>query len=355
MTRASSECPVSLVHRRLRPAPSFKCTPFQGARQWPSAASGTATAASVVLTSPKYLQQLLVNFENWDEFLLSSGDQLTSLIIQADRNVLARSDLVRGLANRSVRAAPQCLPARLGRSGGQWTAYLTSRGNLVLLLVRAIWVPQIAVSLAQAARARPSGFSGCHPRQRAEYSVGTKWYGYEMLVLEALSYFDFALKVDCDTAFRAPLRPTPAEIMVRHGAYYMHTGEVFATNPSCDATVDHAAVAYMRSAECADGLVARQHLNRRIQWRSCFVGGWLGLLQSPQALAYAQFWWAWPGGWLHRWGDQELWPLLLDIVNATHRVVNAGKLRRASIQSGCAYRPPTPRELALSHPLVGDE
>ena len=354
MARASSECPVALLYKRLQPAPSFKCTPVQTAREWPSTASGTATAASVVLTSPKYLQQLLQNLESWDAFLLSSGAQTTSLIIQADRNVFSRADLVRGLANRSVRAAPQCLPAWLGRSG-QWTAYLTSRNHLVLLLVRAIWVPQVAVSLARAARARPSGFSGCHPRQTAEYSVGTKWYGYEMLLLKALGYFDFVLKVDCDTAFGAPLRPTPAEIMVRHGAYYIHTGEVFATNHWCDATVDHAAVAYMRAAECADGLVARQTLTRRIQWRSCFVGGWLGLLQSPQALAYAQFWWAWPGGWLHRWGDQELWPLLLDIVNASHRVVNAGRLRRASIRSGCAYRAPTPRELALPHPLVGDE
>ena len=344
---------MSLVHRRLRPIPSFRCTPFQRAREWPSTASGTATAASVVLTSPKYWRQLLTNLESWDAFLLSSGDQVTSLIIQADRNVFARTDIVDALANHSVRAAPQCLPARLGRNG-KWTAYLTSRNHLVLLLVREIWVPQVAVSLARAAQTRPSGYGGCHPRQMAEYSVGTKWYGYEMLVLEALSYFDFALKVDCDTAFGAPLRPTPAEAMLWHGAYYMHSGDVFATNPSCDATVDQAAVAYMRSAECTTGLVPRPHLNRRIQWRSCFVGGWLGLLQSPQALAYAQFWWAWPGGWLHRWGDQELWPLLLDIVNASHRIVNAANLRRASILSGCAYRPPNPRELALSHPLVGE-
>ena len=345
-------CPT-LLHRRLQPTPSFQCTPFQRARAWPTSASGTATAASVVLTSPKYWQQLLNNLESWDQFLLSSDDQTTSLIIQADNTRLARSEIVRGLANRSVRAAPQCLPARLGRNG-QWTAYLTSRGNLVLLLMRAIWVPQVAVSLAHAARARPSGFSGCHPRQTVEYSVGTKWYGYEMLLLKALSYFDFALKVDCDTAFGAPLRPTPAEAMIRHGAYYMHTGELFATNPSCDATVDKAAVAYVRSAECASGLVPRTHLNRRIQWRSCFVGGWLGLLQSPQALAYAQFWWAWPGGWLHRWGDQELWPLLLDIVNASHRVVNAAHLRH-SVRSGCGYIRPNARELSLHPLLIGEE
>ena len=57
-----------------------------------------------------------------------------------------------------------------------------------------------------------------------------------------------ALKVDCDTSFRAPLQPTPAEAMLRHGAYYMHTGEVFTTTPSCDATIDQAAMTYMRSA-----------------------------------------------------------------------------------------------------------
>ena len=341
-------CPT-LLHRRVQPTPSFQCTPFQRARKWPSAANGTATAAAVVLTSPKYWKQLLNNLESWDEFLLSSGAQVTSLIIQADHNRLARSDIVSGLANHSVRAAPQCLPARLGRNG-QWTAYLTSRGNLVLLLMRAIWVPQIAVSLAQAARARPPGYARCHPRHRAEYSVGTKWYGYEMLQLKALSYFDFVLKVDCDTAFGAPLRPTPAEAMLRHGAYYMHTGEVFATSPSCDATVDEAAVAYMRSAECSAGLVKHEHLKRRIQWGSCFVGSWLGLLQSPQVLAYAQFWWAWPGGWLHRWGDQELWPLMLDIVNESHRVVNDADLRRQSIRSGCVYTSPTHLEQEL-YPL----
>ena len=133
--------------------------------------------------------------------------------------------------------------------------------------------------------------------------------------------------------------------MIQHGAYYMHTGEVFHTIPRCDATVDEAAVTYMRSARCASGIVKRENLERRIQWRSCFVGGWLGLLQSPQVLAYAQFWWAWPGGWLHRWGDQELWPLMLDIVNESHRVVNGANLRRASVGSGCAYRPPNTLEL----------
>jgi|SaaInlV_125m_DNA_1040241.scaffolds.fasta_scaffold04232_4 hypothetical protein len=344
-----ARCPVSLVHRRLQPAPSFQCTPFQRAREWPSAAIGTATAASVVLTSPKYLHQLVANVGSWDAYLLSSGDQTTSLIIQADRNVFARSDIVSGLANRSIRASPQCLPARLGRNG-QWTAYLTPRGNLVLLLVREIWVPQITTSLAKAKSARPPKYTRCHPRQKVEYSVSTKWYGYEMLQLEALRYFDFALKVDCDTAFSAPLRSTPAEIMIQHGAYYMHTGEVFTPNPWCDATVDEAAETYMRSAECASGLIKRESLKRRIQWRSCFVGGWLGLLQSPQVLAYAQFWWAWPGGWLHRWGDQELWPLMLDIANASHRIVNAANLRH-SLASGCGYVRPNARELRL-HPLI---
>ena len=161
-------------------------------------------------------------------------------------------------------------------------------------------------------------------------------------------YFDFALKVDCDTSFRAPLQPTPAEAMLRHGAYYMHTGEVFNTNPSCDATIDQAARSYMRSAECADGLVKHRNLERRVQWRSCFVGGWLGLLQSPQVLAYAQFWWAWPGGWLHRWGDQELWPLMLDVANESHRVVNAADLRRTSVSSGCGYVRPDARERAVT-------
>ena len=341
-------CPT-LSYRRVQPSPSFQCTPFQRARAWPTSVTGTATAVSVVLTSPKYWRQLLENLDSWDEYLLSSDDQVTSLVIQADHTRLARADIVDGLANRSVRAAPQCLPTRLGHNG-QWTAYLTSRGNLVLLLMRAIWVPPITGSLAKAAKARPPGYAGCHPRQKVEYSMGTKWYGYEMLQMKALSYFDFALKVDCDTAFGAPVRPTPAEIMFEHDAYYMHTGEVFRTNPRCDATVDQAAVTYMRSAECAAGLVKRQNLEQRIQWRSCFVGGWLGLLQSPQVLAYAQFWWAWPGGWLHRWGDQELWPLMLDVVNESHRGVNGANLRRQSVRSGCGYVRPTALEERL-YPL----
>ena len=345
--RLLPHCPVPLVYRRLQPKPSFRCTPIQSARRWPDSANGTATAASVVLTNQGYFKQLLDHLDSWDEFLLSSGAQVTSLIIQADRNQFARSDITAGFANHSVRAAPECLPAQLGRDG-QWTAHLTTRNNLVLVLIREIWVPQVAVSLARAAEVRPPGYGGCHPRQKAEYSIGTKWYGYEMLVLAALSYFDFALKVDCDTSFRAPLQPTPAEAMLQHGAYYMHTGKVFNTNPRCDATIDQAAISFMRSAECADGLVKRRNLERRVQWGSCFVGGWLGLLQSPQVLAYAQFWWAWPGGWLHRWGDQELWPLMLDVVNESHRVVNAADLRRTSIKSGCPYVRPDARERAVT-------
>ena len=81
-----------------------------------------------------------------------------------------------------------------------------------------------------------------------------------------------ALKVDCDTSFRAPLQPTPAEAMLRHGAYYMHTGEVFTTTPSCDATIDQAAMTYMRSAKCAAGLVKHHNLEQRVQWRSMLFG-----------------------------------------------------------------------------------
>ena len=88
--------------------------------------------------------------------------------------------------------------------------------------------------------------------------MATKWYGYEMLQLKALNYFDFALKVDCDTAFNAPVRPTPAEMMIHHGAYYMHTGDVFRTNPRCDATVDEgsASPATWAQRSSADSLTA---------------------------------------------------------------------------------------------------
>ena len=57
-----------------------------------------------------------------------------------------------------------------------------------------------------------------------------------------------------------------------HGAYYMHTGEVFTTTPSCDATIDQAAMTYMRSAKCAAGLVKHHNLEQRVQWRSMLFG-----------------------------------------------------------------------------------
>ena len=56
-------------------------------------------------------------------------------------------------------------------------------------------------------------------------------------------------------------------------------------------------------------------------------------------LAYAAFWWNWPGGWLHRWGDQELWPFMLDVVNESSSVVEAADIRRTAFsnRSGCPY------------------
>ena len=179
---------------------------------------------------------LLNNFENWDEFFLSSGSQVTSLIVQADATRFQATVIAHAFANLTIRAAPECLPAAL--HSAHWSAHLTPRNNLVLLLLRAVWVPPVSVSLERAALTRPSGYSACHATQTAEYSIGTKWYGYEMLELEALRYFDFVLKVDSDNAFRAPLRPTPAEVMLGHGAYYLHTGFVFRTSSGCDATND---------------------------------------------------------------------------------------------------------------------
>ena len=331
-----SVCPVRLTDRRLFPHPSYQCAPFQRARKWPASADGTATAAPLVLTHPRYLKQLLKNFESWDELFLSSGSQVTSLIVQADATRLAATDVESVFANLTIRAAPECLPAAL--DSAHWSAHLTPRNNLVLLLLRAVWVPPVSVSLERAALARPPGYGGCHPTQTAEYSIGTKWYAYEMLELEALRYFDFVLKVDADNSFRALLRPTPAEAMVGHGAYYLHTGFVFRTNSRCDATNDEAASTYMLAAQCKHTLRPRA-LAQRIQWGSCFTGGWLGLLQSPQVLAYAAFWWNWPGGWLHRWGDQELWPLMLDVVNESSSIVEAAAIRRTafSSSSGCPY------------------
>ena len=334
--RRAPACPVRLTDRRLFPHPSYQCTPFQRARKWPASADGTATVAPLVLTHPRYLKQLLKNFDNWDEFLLSSGSQITSLILQIDTTRFTATQIETVFSSLTIRAAPECLPPALHNA--HWSAHLSPRNNLVLLLLRAIWVPPVTVSLERAALARPPGYAGCHATQKAEYSIGTKWYGYEMLELEALTYFDFVLKVDSDNAFWAPLRPTPAEAMLQHGAYYLHTGFVFRTSSGCDATIDKAASTYMLAAQCKHSLRPGA-LTRRIQWGSCFTGGWLGLLQSPQVLAYAAFWWNWPGGWLHRWGDQELWPFMLDVVNESSSVVEAADIRRTAFsnRSGCPY------------------
>ena len=277
------------------------------------------TAAAVVLTHRRYLDNLRLTFPSWDEHFLSPRQ---AVVIQAHAGNFYENDIVTALRLR--RSA--CTPPTLQESG--WQAYLTQRDHLVLLTVRALMVPPQLESMKVAEHLRPPSYKSCHRSHKAVYSLGTKWYSYEMLNLEALDYFDFVWKLDTDTGFAAPMRQTIADYLVSNGGYWLSTGSgPKYDTPGCTTSLPDATESYLRAAGCSKALLKHQELTHPYTFGSCFVGGWLGLLQSPQFLSYAQFWWTWPGGWTHRWGDQQFWTHALAVCNATEFHINIPSIR----------------------------
>ena len=306
------------------------------ARRWPDQAKDARTAVVSMLTSQKYLAQLALSLPSWDAHLLSTSP-LTALVVQADATRLREYDVLHALAARGtvLRPAPACIP--LPNATG-WSGHLTPRGNLLLLLVRAVRPPPHVGSLAAAARRRPREYAGCHPTQTMEYSVGTKWFGAEMLRLEVLDAFDFVLKVDTDTAFVARPRPSAARRMLSARAYLMHTGHLFKQTGSCARTLPHATQAFLSARRCPSDLVPAPVLEAPLSYGSCLLGAWLGWLQSPLILDYSEHWWTWMGGWRHRWGDQEFWTHALHVARGADRLIDASDMRPSALNesSHCA-------------------
>jgi hypothetical protein len=57
------------------------------------------------------------------------------------------------------------------------------------------------------------------------------------------------------------------------------------------------------------------YADRQTIFYSNFVGGWLGLLASPELLCFSRLWYDYqPGIWAHRWGDQQYWCNALGLV-----------------------------------------
>ena len=152
-----------------------------------------------------------------------------------------------------------------------------------------------------------------------------------MLLLEALSHFDFFAKVDVDVYVTRPIEI--ASPMLRQRAHWLHTFDVQgAWSRGCSSTLHAHMQPYLAAAGCTteDAPTAFALANRPGAWPTFytnFVAGWLGLFQSPQLLQFAQYWWSWPGGWRYRWSDQEFWTAALSVTDSWAHVVNHSEWR----------------------------
>ena len=124
--------------------------------------------------------------------------------------------------------------------------------------------------------------------------------------------------------------PSPAEAMALTGAVFAHTSRLSEADgeAACAGTLDNATTAYLRAAGCA--AVDPKQYDGGMYYYSNLIGGWNGLFRSPQMRSYAQFWWNWDGGWLHRWSDQQFWAHALYVTNATR----IGRVRHDGVVVG---------------------
>lgn len=313
MSRSCSS--YTWTSRRLIVNHTLRCTPVDYTRAWPSAA---ATVAVVVASTSEAVTM-----------------RLSQVLPSWDRHLLSRSGVAL-VMHHSLDQPPSFVAAKLhlqlSRCGVDLPTHdhhcaCTHDGNQAILVRREFAAPaglRTGEPSADLLRFRPKGFCSAHGM---EYVIGTKSFVLQVLTLEVLEYFDFFAKVDVDVFVVQPVDIAAA--MRRANAHWLHTFDVdSAKSPQCTGTLAEHLKPYLAGAGCSVTDAPAAHELAATPARawptfySNFVAGWLGLWTSPQVLQYAQYWWAWPGGWRFRWTDQEFWAAALSVTGSWPRVLN---------------------------------
>ena len=151
------------------------------------------------------------------------------------------------------------------------------------------------------------------------------------------------MKLDVDTLLLA--RANPLDLMVQNGKYWLHTREI-ALNVDCGATIMDAVASYTKAAACEDGRPEPFDTPNATTFYGNFIAGWLGLFQSPQLLAFSEFWYAWPGGWSAAHARTTVsCALRLPLSLSLLLVSLPPHLRSVSLPAHCTYRLFLPRRL----------
>ena len=170
---------------------------------------------------------------------------------------------------------------------------------------------------------QPAAYKACYHRHTFEYALGTKHYTLPTLTLDVMDHFDFFVKLDVDVRLLAHVDINKE--MTTRGAYWLQGTDDGVASEICQATLNVCLQAFVQShgTRCSRQPPSYLLKPRIRSFNSPFVAAWLGTLQAPLVLQYAQLWWTWPGGWDHRWGDQEFWMHALWLAQVNHtRVAN---------------------------------
>ena len=133
---------------------------------------------------------------------------------------------------------------------------------------------------------------------------------------QVLDYFDFLFKVDNDVVFTQPM-PSIGQEMAENDAWLLHTAQL--TDPPAFAKSSKATMQQyvaLQSLRCGYPVAPVSQGERWFErettvWFGNFIGIWLGLLQSPEIMAFAHTFTHVDMGkrvFLNRWTDQQYWP-----------------------------------------------
>lgn len=342
---ASPVCTRSLGHDIpiSTPASSKSVVPYcssslTNARlSYPTDPAAAWTAIVVFISNPRAAARIGAsgNFQTWDERLLGLRE-VTIFFYPAEEPPELLATLTQGLEVQPCVGAPQV------EGCDRWS---TGRGHPVLTCRTNVSVPQLyGGSLLQARTNRQPTFCG-DGFVTGEYVLATKWYTLPMLSAAVMRRFDFFMKLDVDVCFHDQQQdPELAHMLahrfrsseltahlVRSGAWFVHT-RLQPDNPRCEKGLGSFMAEHVKEHPCAATPLA-------LQWNSTaavlppvaygnFVAGWLGFWQSDRILNFAERWYGYHSGWVHRWTDQQFFMPALRVANVSEeRIVSLSYLR----------------------------